>query len=130
MELTRFNPFRKVSVRSIVRWALPSGASVRQNSISSQGRSLQGQSLRPAMRCFNHADRALALGDGLAWSMRRLVMLRRLIFGALTLLAVFATGQSPGSAQDLAGLYQISTPVSHQNLSVYFVHGEGTKAPV
>ena len=56
-------------------------------------------------------------------------MLRRLVFGIVAALAVGATMPSPGVALEAASAYQISGPVTHDNLSVYFVRGQGTNAP-
>src|SRR5580700_11984837 len=54
-------------------------------------------------------------------------MLRRLAFG--TALAAAAAMASPGGAFG-ANVYQVSAPVRHDNLSVFFVRGQGTTAPV
>jgi hypothetical protein len=54
-------------------------------------------------------------------------MLRRLAFG--TALAAAAAMASPGGAFE-ANVYQVSAPVRHDNLSVFFVRGQGTTAPV
>jgi hypothetical protein len=57
-------------------------------------------------------------------------MLSRLVFGTVASLAAAAAMPSPGAALEAASAYQISAPVTHDNLSVYFVRGQGTNAPV
>jgi hypothetical protein len=57
-------------------------------------------------------------------------MLSRVAVGIVTSLAVFGAIQTPGMALEPASTYQISNPVTHENLSVYFVRGQGTQAPV
>jgi hypothetical protein len=57
-------------------------------------------------------------------------MLRRLVFGIATSLVAAAAAPSPGVTLEAPSAYQISGPVAHDNLSVYFVRGQGTNAPV